>query len=49
MGLHTLFPAQLRQDYLGKQLAKLDAPLIERVDVPNRTLRKDLVFVKRDE
>ena len=34
---------------LGQYFAQLDAPLIERVDVPNDTLRKDVVLVERDE
>ena len=33
----------------GELLAQLDAPLVERVDVPDRALREHLVLVDRDE
>src|SRR2546422_8129097 len=36
-------------DALGQFLAELHAPLVEGIDVPNRALREDDVFVKRDE
>ena len=36
-------------DALGQDLAELDAPLIERVDVPDRALGKDAVLVERDQ
>ena len=41
--------AQLGQDGVGQFLAKLDAPLVERVDVPDDPLHEDLVLVERDE
>ena len=34
---------------VGEFLAKLDAPLIEGIDVPDHRLNEDLVLVKRDE
>src|SRR5262249_8256572 len=40
---------QLRRDTRGQRLAKLDTPLIERVDAPDRALHEDLVLVERDE
>src|ERR1039458_10534018 len=36
-------------DSLGEHLAQLDAPLIERINVPNRALREYAVLVKRDQ
>ena len=33
----------------GKRLAQLDAPLVERVDAPDRPLGEDLVLVERDQ
>jgi hypothetical protein len=41
--------AELGQDPFGEHLAELHAPLIERVDVPDRALRENAVFVERDE
>ena len=40
---------ELRDDALREHLAELDAPLVERVDVPDRALREDAVLVERDE
>jgi hypothetical protein len=34
---------------LGEHLAKLDAPLVEAVDVPYGSLDEYLVFVERDQ
>ena len=34
---------------LGEHLPQLDAPLVERVDVPDGALREDAVLVERDE
>ena len=36
-------------DALGQHLAQFDAPLVERVDVPDDALREDAVLVKRDQ
>src|SRR5271157_586852 len=36
-------------DALGKDLAELDAPLVERIDVPDSALGKDAVLVESDE
>ena len=43
------FAFQFGNDPLGEHLAQLDAPLIKGINVPNRALREDAVFVKRDE
>src|SRR5262249_25573762 len=40
---------ELRDDALGQDLAEFDAPLIERVDVPNRSLGEHAVFIQRHE
>lgn len=41
--------SQFRQNGLGQLLTKLDTPLIVRVDVPDGTLDKDLVFIHGNE
>src|SRR5262249_14142937 len=38
---------QLRDDALGQHFAQLHAPLVERVDLPDRTLRENDVLVER--
>src|SRR5690606_32509878 len=40
---------ELRRDPGRELLAELDAPLVERVDVPDRALREHLVLVERDQ
>src|SRR5262245_57240093 len=40
---------ELAGDALGEHLAELDAPLVERVDVPDRALHEHLVLVQRDQ
>jgi len=40
---------QFGNDMLGKLLAKLDAPLVERIDSPDGTLREDGVLVESHE
>ena len=40
---------ELGDDRLRQHLAQLHAPLVERVDVPDRALREDAVLVERDE
>src|SRR5439155_26609581 len=40
---------KLRNDLLRQDLAQLDAPLIEGVDPPDRSLGEDRVFVQRYE
>ena len=40
---------KFRDDALGQYLAQFDAPLIERIDVPDGALSKDAMFVKRDQ
>src|SRR5258708_33271396 len=40
---------ELRDDALGQDLAEFYAPLIERVDVPNRSLGEHAVLVQRHE
>src|SRR6516164_5017697 len=40
---------KFRNDALRENLAELDAPLIERIDVPDRTLREHRVLIERDQ
>ena len=40
---------ELGDDPFGQDLAKLDAPLVERVDVPDRALREDTVLIECDQ
>ena len=40
---------KFRNNALGEDFAKLDAPLIERVDVPDDPLGKDGMLVERDQ
>ena len=40
---------QFRNDARGQDFAQFHAPLIERVDVPNRTLRENAMFVESHE
>lgn len=40
---------QIALDGLGQRLAQLNAPLVERVDVPDDTLGEDLVLVHGDQ
>ena len=40
---------KFRQDRLGKFLAKFDSPLVERIDIPDNALSKNLVFVEGDQ
>ena len=40
---------QLGDDPLGQHLAQLHAPLVERIDVPDRALGEDAVLVERDQ
>src|SRR4029077_10198986 len=44
-----LLALEFRDNSLCQLLAQLDTPLVERVDVPNRTLCKDTVLVEGDE
>src|SRR5208337_4804670 len=41
--------AEFRDDAQGQHFAELDAPLIERVDVPDRALGEHIVLVESDE
>ena len=43
------FAFEFRDDALGQHLAQFDAPLVERVDVPDHALGEDGVLVERDE
>src|SRR3954454_22897329 len=45
----ALRTGQRRDDGRGQLLPELDDPLVERVDVPDRALREDLVLVHRDQ
>src|SRR5947209_112555 len=40
---------KLWDDPLGESLAQLDAPLIERIDLPDRALSKDAMLVESDQ
>ena len=40
---------QFRNDALCQNFAQFDAPLVERVDLPDRALSEDGMFVKRDQ
>src|SRR6266851_8507758 len=44
--LRFVLVLNLRDDALRKRLAQLHAPLVERIDVPNRPLGEDGVFVQ---
>ena len=39
---------QFTNDTLSKNFSELNPPLVERVDVPERSLCKNTVFVKRN-
>ena len=47
--LGRCFAFQFGNDALGKHFAQLDAPLVERINVPNHALRENTMFVKCDE
>src|SRR5258705_6719878 len=47
--LGLLLALQLRDDALSQHLAELDAPLVERVNIPNHPLGENGVFVKGNE
>src|SRR5437763_1800279 len=47
--VRIVFPFQFRNDPLGEHLTELNSPLIERINVPNRTLGENRVFVKSNE
>src|SRR5215468_1151764 len=40
---------ELGDDALGQDLAQLDAPLVEGIDLPDRTLSEDVVLVEGDQ
>ena len=40
---------QFGNNALSQYLAQLDAPLVERINVPNHALGEDAMLVKRDE
>ena len=40
---------ELGDDALGERLAQLHAPLVERIDLPDRALGEDAVLVERDQ
>ena len=42
---HLQFP----HNALGQRLAQFDAPLVERIYIPDRPLRKDAVFIEGDQ
>ena len=40
---------KLRDDAVGQHFPKFDAPLVERVDMPDRALHEDFMLVERDQ
>src|SRR5207302_10155579 len=46
--LESLSTLQLRDDAIGQHFSEFDPPLVERVNIPDRTLNEDLVLVERD-
>src|SRR5262249_27245564 len=40
---------QFRNNFLSQCFAKLDTPLVERIDIPNNSLSKNTVFIKRNQ
>jgi len=40
---------ELRNDVFRQHLAQLHAPLIERIDAPDRALREHAVLIERDQ
>lgn len=40
---------QFGDDLPGQHLSRFNTPLIERIDIPYRALREDIMFVKRDQ
>ena len=47
LGLFLAF--QFRDDALGKHLSQLDAPLVERINLPDGALGEHAMLIKRDE
>src|SRR5207248_3814756 len=47
--VRIVLPFQFWNDPLGKQLTELNSPLIERINIPNRALRENRVFIKGNE
>ena len=43
------FAFEFGDDGLGQGFAKFDTPLVEGINVPDRSLGEDIVFVERDE
>ena len=43
------FALEFRDDSLGQLLAQLDSPLVERVDVPDRSLGEDAMLIERNQ
>src|SRR2546430_4836864 len=47
--LRFLCTLKFRNDAVGQYLSQLDAPLVERIDMPDRTLNEDLVLIECDQ
>ena len=47
LGLFLAF--QFRDDALGKHLSQFDAPLVERINLPDDALGEHAMFIKRNE
>src|SRR6267143_1732205 len=49
MELRFCLALHFRNDSLGKHFAQFDAPLVERINVPDNALGKNAVFIKSNE
>src|SRR5713101_4791401 len=47
--LRLVATLKLRDDAVGQHLPQLDAPLVERIDIPDSALHEDLMLVERDQ
>src|SRR5207244_13071335 len=47
--LRFLWTLKFRNDAVGQYLSQFDAPLVERIDMPDRTLNEDLVLIECDQ
>ncbi len=47
--LGLVLARELGDDPLGEHLAKLDSPLVKRVDLPDRALCENTVLIERDQ
>ena len=47
--LRQIFAFKFGNDALGEYLAQFDAPLVKRINVPDRALGENAVLIKRDQ